>query len=250
MGLNWIKNSCNNCGECCMRNPTIELIDGEEWKKILTFINENYNGKLYVMDFNPTLQRYSKISFKPKLDDLLLSSFSDLFWILDDEANPCPFLNFDGIEAKYYCMIQEIKPQTCINWFCEPLESVDSEFNNCVLNFGIKMEYPPCKECQEFGFDEENPRIIGEPTECEMGEGCFYLERRVRYFLRYAKSHPIKKETQKFAKKLIDILKKQHKIYKKSLIKTDLELTKVEINLNLYKYIDLITDIKTILGDI
>jgi len=100
-------------------------------------------------------------------------------------------------------MIQEIKPQSCITWFCQPLESVDSEFNDCVLNFGIKMEYPLCKECQEFGFDEENPRIIGEPTECEMGEGCLYLERRIRYFLNYAKNNPIKKETRKFAKGII-----------------------------------------------
>ncbi|TFG25580.1 MAG: hypothetical protein EU529_00785 [Promethearchaeota archaeon] len=250
MGLNWIKNSCNNCGECCMRNPTIELIDEKEWKKILTFIKEKYEGKLHVIDFNPTLKRYLKLSFKPKLNDLSLNSFSELFLILDDEINPCPFLNFDRIEAKYYCMIQEIKPQTCINWFCEPPESVDSEFNKCVLNFGKKKEYPPCKECQESGFDEENPRIMGEPTECEMGKGCRYLERRIRYFLNYAKNNPIKKKTRIHAKRLIDILKKQHKIFQTLLFKTDLGLTKEEINLNQNKYLDLVTDIKMIIEDI
>ena len=109
-------------------------------------------------------------------------------------------------------MIQELKPETCINWFCEPFEFVSSEFNKCVLNFGQNIEYPPCNECQEYGSDEDNPRKKGEPTECEMGEGCFNLEKRVRYFLRYAKNHPRKKETQVFAKKLVDILKKQHKI--------------------------------------
>jgi hypothetical protein len=243
----WIKNNCNNCGECCMRNSAIELIDGEEWKKILTFINENYNGKFFVMNFNPILKRYLKLSFKPKLDDLSMRSLSDLFWILDSEINPCPFLNFDRKKVKYYCMIQEVKPQICINWFCNPLKFVDSEFNKCVLNFGIEMEYPLCKECQEFGFDEENPRIIGDPTECEKGEGCFYLERRIRYFIDYAKNNPIEEETQKFAKKLISILEKQQNIFQKLLFKTDLELTKEEINLNLNNYLDLIIDINTIL---
>ena len=246
----WNENSCNNCGECCMRNPAIELIDGEEWKKILIFINEKYNGKLYIMVFNPELERYMKRSFKLSLNDLSMSSLSDLFWILDDDTNPCPFLKYNTIEAKYYCEIQEIKPQTCINWYCKPLETVGTEFNECALNFSKKMEYPVCKECQEHGFDEENSRITGEPTECEKGEGCRYLERRIRYFLAYLKNNPLNKETRNFAEKLIVILKKQHKMFQKLLLKTDLDLTEELINLNLDKYHELILDIKTILGDI
>ena len=250
MKTNWINNSsCNNCGECCMRNPSMELINEEEWKKILIFINKNYNGELHVKDFNPTINRYLTLSFKPKLEDFSFSSSSKLFCILDNDENPCPFLDFDIIEAKYYCTIQIIKPETCVNWFCEPLGSVDNEFHDCVLNYGQYLEYPLCEECQEYGIDEENPRKIGEPTECEMGEECFYLERRVRYFLRYAKNNPKQKETFKFANKLIDILKKQHEIYK-NLLKSDLDLTKEEVILNLNKYSNLIADIKAVLGNI
>jgi len=234
-----------------MRTPAIELINEEEWEKILIFINDKYNGELLARDYNPTINRYLTLSFKPKLEDISVSSLSKLFCILGDDENPCPFLYFDVIEANYYCTIQTIKPETCVNWFCAPFKfkSGDSGFIDCVLNFGQELEYPLCRVCQEYGLDEDNPRTIGELVECEMGEECLYLERRVRYFLRYAKTYPKQKETIKFANNLIDILKKQNKIYI-NLLKSDLDLTKEEVNLNLNNYSNLIADINAVLGNI
>ncbi len=245
MKADWIEHKCNGCGECCIRNPIMTLVDKEEWRKVLEFIHDNQNGELLVSYFNPDIKGYIKLSVRPTLDDFSFER-SDLFWLMNDEVNPCPFVNFDIEKAKYYCTIQDIKPNTCRSWYCEPLKSADSEFNICVLNFGLKMEYPSCKICQKSEFDANNHRKIRNPTPCEMGEGCLHLEKRVRYFLAYAKNNQLTNNSIKFANKLIDILRLQHVKYEKFLIK-ELEPTHIEYKLNINKYADLITEITSVL---
>ena len=149
-------------------------------------------------------------------------------------------------EAKYHCTIQAIKPDTCRRWYCEPLQSLDSEFNICVLNFGKEMEYPPCNVCQTSEINEEDPQKKRSPTQCEKGEGCSKLEKRVRYFLCYAKAHQLTNNIVKFSKKLIEILKLQQLKYIEFL-KKELKPTDIEFELNINNYADLITEINSVI---
>ena len=247
MNSKWIENSCNGCGECCIRNSAIDIIDEEEWPTILRFLNENYNGELYVMNFNPDIKRYIRIPFKPILDDFSRDNPSDLFWILNNEDNPCPFLKFDLNAASYSCTIQVLKPGICQKWYCEPQKFRDSEFNICVLGYGQEMEYPTCKQCQKKDSDEDPSNQKDGTPQCESGEGCISIEKRVRYFLRYAKTHEKTNEVIEFAKKLKHILEKQN-IKFQNFLERELDKLDIEFLLNVNNYTEFIKALDILLN--
>lgn len=242
--MKWTEGNCVNCGECCIEYPTMRFIFPDEWERILGYIREEHDGVLLVTFFNHTIQRYLTVPFEPAIDDFSVEA--PLFGVLNEVINPCPFLRFDMGEARYYCDIQEIKPEACKDFFCEP-HGVTSRLNReHILNFGRSVEYPQCKECAEYNFAFQRPRYEGEATECERGEGCRFLERRVNYLLRYAKGYSGQNGPVQFARKLIKILTKQDEVFKRQL-NSDLGLRGSQIEFNKDKYVKMIEDINMVI---
>ena len=231
--MKWIKNSCNNCGECCIEYPTIRFISPDEWSQILKFIKKEYDSILFVKFFNHLIQRYLIIPYKPAIEDF--SFGSGLFGVLDEAINPCPFLRFDFEDVKYYCEIQEIKPEVCEGFFCNPHGPTSRLNREVILHFGRVLDYPQCHSCKEYNYAHHRPRYEGETTECERGEGCRFLVRRINFFLTYAKHHQGQKDTLLFTKKLLNILYKQDKLFKNQL-SPDLGLTESQIDFNKDNY--------------
>jgi len=242
--MKWIKNSCNNCGECCIEYPTIRFIFPDEWKQILKFIKKKNDGVLFVKFFNHRIQRYLTIPYEPTIEDF--SCGSGLFGVLDEAINPCPFLRFDFEDARYICEIQEIKPEVCEGFFCDPHGATSRLNREAILHFGFFLDYPQCHSCKDYNYAHHRPRYEGETTECERGEGCRFLERRINFFLTYAKHHLRQKKILQFAKKLINILYKQDELFQNQL-SPDLGLKESQIDFNRGNYAKMVENIKLVI---
>jgi hypothetical protein len=216
----------------------------KEWEKIVGYIRKNNDGIIIIKHFNHQIQRYLSIPCEPEVEDFAFEG--PLFWVLDEEINPCPFLRFELKDGRYYCKIQEIKPEACEGFFCEPNNTYPYLDKDAILNFGHILEYPRCLECKKFD-SLGRTRETGEKTQCEKGEGCHFFERRINFFLRYARSHPDQKKVHKQEDKLITILGKQDEVFKGQ-INSNLKLTESQIGFNKDKYLKMIGDIKTVLG--
>lgn len=185
---------CNRCGDCCVKNVITDLVTPVEFAVL--FLGKD---KVEIKCFENG--HYVTRTFKPSADPA-----SSFYYTVDDEDNPCPFLSFDIDEAVYTCTIQGKKPGACAAYHCKDACNHARARNA----FGTSMEPPECNPCEvKMTIDEIRASDIEEngvtdiPDDipdrpCEHGFinneiddfACKNIERRVHYFIAYAKHHP------------------------------------------------------------
>ncbi len=190
--------SCNRCGECCVRNAITDLATLPEFKQMLSarepvivrsFENGHYISRIFKPEFD--------VDFRLLFVEGKITKFFDA---IDNKDNICPYLDFNINDAVYTCKMQDLKPKVCAKFFCD-----DGTYSDGREAFGTVIEPPCCDPCSiktgieeiapEFPDDAELQKLVPDRP-CETSTfftnesyQCTHVERRVHFFLAFAKQH-------------------------------------------------------------
>ncbi|MHA1682745.1 MAG: hypothetical protein ACTSUE_17530 [Promethearchaeota archaeon] len=207
---------CKRCGNCCDSFQMFDFVSRDEWKRIVTFVGENYGGHLCVSQFDPILQRYTSRMHIPRDVDIEPWSGCDYFNPLGGKGLihfPCPFFYFDFQEGIYTCRIQDIKPEVCNTYLCRAENA-----------FGSDPEY--CRRCWCESGDVKPTRP------CEVGDGCRDFFHRVQFFIAFARKHPSSPGIKERAEYFSSLVEKNKYKFRGEMERDNFRIDSIELNLS------------------